>query len=281
MCSTIRKRTRALRRRCAPLASSFGDGLVAVDGEQHKRQRRAVGPGFSTSVINGMMRAFRDLTEKLAARRHKSCDGAPSGSGINAYGDFEKLFMDIIGETGFQYKFGSLEGHRSELEAAFVDVTQHAATGSLYSLLRSQFPSVETLGHWFVREQIKLNRLRRTIQHVSIRLLKNARAHFEASGGEKLKSRRKDILALLVQANLQEDATHRLDDDEIVSIIPTLLSRGYDNNASGMAHAVMVMAQTPSTQKRLQKELLAPPPRCENWKSDWKALDSLPYLDAI
>ncbi|KAJ4159445.1 uncharacterized protein LMH87_008346 [Akanthomyces muscarius] len=268
----------------------FGDGLVAVDGEQHKRQRRAVGPGFSTSAINGMMPAFRDLTGKLAARWHKSCQDAPSSSKpdargaaieINAYGDFEKLFMDIIGETGFQYRFGSLEGHRSELEAAFVDVTHHAATGSLYSLLRSQFPIVETLGHWFVREQIELNRLRRNIQHVSMRLVKNAKAHLEANGEDNVKSKRQDILALLVQANLQEDAKHRLDDDEIVSIIPTLLSGGYDNNASAMAYAVMAMAQTPSTQTRLREELLAPPSGCENWKSDWKALDTLPYLDAM
>ncbi|OAR01840.1 hypothetical protein LLEC1_05991 [Akanthomyces lecanii] len=268
----------------------FGDGLVAVDGEQHKRQRRAVGPGFSTAAINGMMPAFRDVTEKLAARWHKSCQGAPAGSKpgarggaveINAYGDFEKLFMDIIGETGFQYRFGSLDGHRTELEAAFVDVTQHAATGSLYSLLRSQFPIVEALGHWFVREQIELNRLRRNIQQVSMRLVKNAKAHFEANGGADLKSKRKDILALLVQANLQEDAKHRLDDDEIVSIIPTLLSGGYDNNASAMAYALMAMALTPSTQTRLREELLAPPPGCTDWRNDWKALDTLPYLDAM
>lgn len=261
----------------------FGDGLVAVDGEQHKRQRRAVGPGFSSTAINGMMPAYKDLTEKLATRWRERCENdAKAGAiEINAYADFEKLFMDIIGETGFQYKFGSLDGHRSELEDAFVQVTQQAATGSLYSMLRSQFPIVEAFGHWFVREQIQLNKLRSNIQAISLQLVKNAKAHYAANGGEKGNSARKDILGLLVKSNLQEDSKHRLSDDEIVSIIPTLLSGGYDNNASALAYALLAMATAPSTQTRLREELLAPPPGCENWQDDWKALDALPYLDAM
>ncbi|KAJ3472229.1 hypothetical protein NLG97_g11169 [Lecanicillium saksenae] len=189
--------------------------------------------------------------------------------------------MDIIGESGFQYKFGSLDGHRTELEAAFVNVTQQAATGSLYSVLRSQFPIVQTLGNWFVHEQIKLNKLRANIQNISMQLVHNAKAHFAANGWDKGGSKRKDILGLLVQSNLQEEAKHRLSDEEIVSIIPTLLSGGYDNNASAMSYALLAMAQTPSTQSRLREELTSPPLNCSNWQNDWKALDSLPYLDAM
>ncbi|OAA74001.1 Cytochrome P450 [Cordyceps fumosorosea ARSEF 2679] len=270
----------------------FGDGLVAVDGDQHKRQRRAIGPGFSSTAIDSMLPVFAALTEKLAKRWYRAL-GSPSLEAksaanetrraieVNAYGDFENLFMDMIGESGFQYRFGSLEGHRSELEAAFVEVAQAATTGSLYSLLRSQLPLVETFGHWFVREQMHLDQLKQNIRTISLRLVENAKAHFQYTGADEKVSGRRDILGLLVQSNLAADAKHRLEDDEIVSIIPTLLSGGYDNNASAMSYAVMAMAQTPSTQKRLREELLAPPSGCEDWKSSSKALEKLPYLDAM
>ncbi|KAK2594204.1 hypothetical protein QQS21_008093 [Conoideocrella luteorostrata] len=267
----------------------FGDGLVAVDGHQHRRQRRAVGPGFSSNAVEGMVPVFIDTAEQLAERwaenlRNQSVESklSPGGDGKrvverNVYSDFEKLSMDIIGEAGFQYKFKSLEGHRSELEAAFVDVTQHAATGSLYAALRSHFPFVQSIGNWLSKEQIQLNRLRHNIETISMRLVKNAKDQVQGQKG----SRRKDILGLLVQSNLSEDPKHRLDDEEIVSMIPTLLSGGYDNNASAMSYAVMALAQTPLKQERLRQELLTPPKGSESWKTDSKALESLPYLDAV
>lgn len=282
----------------------FGDGLVGVDGAQHKRQRRVVGPAFTATAVEGMAHIFYNMAEKLASRWERRLQWderitpqetifeTPLQLEINAYHEFECLSLDIIGLSGFQYDFKSLDGQRSQLESAFVNVTQSAATGSVYSALRSQFPWVEKLGHYLSSEQKELDRHKRNIRAISKQLVQDAKDNLtrevalgKAAADEKLDntptSRNRDILSLLIQANTMADATDRIPEEEIISMIPTFLSGGYDNNASEMSYAVYGLATWPQVQHRLREELRNPPAGCEEWRADLKALDKLPYLDAV
>ncbi|GME39689.1 uncharacterized protein J7T55_002997 [Neofusicoccum parvum] len=270
----------------------FGEGLVGVDGTQHKRQRKVVGPAFSNVAVEGMAPIFYQMAAKLVQRWGNQLAGDRNLNGtteINAYSEFEALSMDIIGLAGFKYDFKSLEGRRSELEAAFVNVTKSAATGSAYSSLRSQFPFIGTLGHFLSKEQKQLDHHKANIHEISKRLVEDAKSrllqdneranHGDNKGG--MESRSKDILTLLVQSNLSADIKDRLPAEEITSMIPTFLSGGYDNNASVMSYAVYGLARSPQTQSRLREELLHPPPELEDWRDNLKSLEKLPYLDSV
>ena len=46
----------------------FGDGLVAVDGAQHRKQRKVLGPAFTTAAVDGMMPVFYDVAQRLVER---------------------------------------------------------------------------------------------------------------------------------------------------------------------------------------------------------------------
>lgn len=266
----------------------FGEGLVGVDGARHKRQRKVVGPAFSSTAIDGMAPTFYSMAERLASNWEARLS-RDTPFETNAYQDFEALSIDIIGQAGFKYEFKSLQGKRSDLEAAFVNVTQSAATGSMYASLRAQFPFVGKIGHFLSREQIKLDRHKRDIEKISEKLVQGAKSTMKQSGpglAEKLEHNHqshmgRDILTLLVRSNMSSDVKDRLPEKEIVSLIPTFLSGGYDNNASAMSYAVYGLAHSPEAQTRLRDELLHPPGDCSDWRSSLRALDSLPYLDAV
>lgn len=89
-------------------------------------------------------------------------------------------------------------------------------------------------------------------------------------------------LSLLVRANnTMAEARDRIPEDEVVSMIPTFLSGGYDNNASQMSYAAYALAHSPQAQHRLRDELRSPHSGGEAWRTDVKALERLPYLDAV
>ncbi|KAJ0122484.1 hypothetical protein J7T55_002997 [Diaporthe amygdali] len=264
----------------------FGEGLVGVDGPQHKRQRKVVGPAFSSVAVDGMAPVFFLMAEKLANNWKTRFSGRKVFE-TNAYRDFEALSMDIIGLAGFKYDFKSLQGQRSQLEAAFVNVTKSAATGSAYASLRAQFPLIGALGHFLSKEQIQLDRYKSDIEDISKKLVQGARSRIKQpserldEAGDHRSPRNRDILTLLVQSNLSSDEKDRLPEEEIVSMVPTFLSGGYDNNAAVMSYAVYGLAHFPETQDRLRDELLHPPKECSSWRDSLRALDRLPYLDAV
>ncbi|KAG8157996.1 hypothetical protein KVR01_012268 [Diaporthe batatas] len=264
----------------------FGEGLVGVDGAQHKRQRKVVGPAFSSTAVDGMAPTFYCMAERLASNWEARLS-RDTRFETNAYQDFEALSIDIIGQAGFKYEFKSLRGERSDLEAAFVNVTKSAATGSVYASLRSQFPMIGALGHFLSREQIQLDSHKGDIEKISEKLVQCAKSTMKQSGpgpAEKHSPQThqgRDILTLLVQSNMSSDVKDRLSEKEIVSLIPTFLSGGYDNNAAAMSYAVYGLACFPETQARLRDELLHPPSAFSGWRDSLRALDSLPYLDAV
>jgi cytochrome P450 len=45
--------------------SQLGRGLLTADGDDHKRQRRIISPGFSSIKIKEYAEIFRDCTEKV------------------------------------------------------------------------------------------------------------------------------------------------------------------------------------------------------------------------
>ncbi|GKT47882.1 cytochrome P450 monooxygenase fum15 [Colletotrichum spaethianum] len=262
----------------------FGDGLVAVDGEQHRRQRKVIGPALTSAAVEGMAAIFYEKSHILADRWTQKLPSTANQETkcmeINAYREFEALSLDIIGTAGFQHDFHSLSGQRSELEDALVNVAKSAATGSIYSSLRSHFNWFGTLGSLFSQEQKTLDKYKRHVRRISKDLVENAKRRIQMQDGDET-ARARDILSLIVKSNISTTGGARLDDDEVVSMVPTFLLGGYDNNASEMSYALFALTNFPETQRRLRKELICPPPDNRDWQENFRSLERLPYLDAI
>jgi cytochrome P450 len=52
----------------------LGRGLIAADGASHKRQKKAIAPGFTSVKIREYTSAFYDCAHKVRLRKRSSND---------------------------------------------------------------------------------------------------------------------------------------------------------------------------------------------------------------
>jgi cytochrome P450 len=106
-----------------------------------------------------------------------------------------------------------------------------------------------------------------------------------------------------VKADLLNDPSMRLSDDELVDQCSTFLLAGSDSVSAALAWSLYLLAQHPEMQTRLRDEILSseiflenqlfdtdadiesdsrtPPPSYYTPEERWAALDALPYLNGI
>ncbi|TFK67144.1 cytochrome P450 [Pluteus cervinus] len=184
------------------LSQIVGSGVLVVEGEKHKQQRRVMNPAFGAAQI-------RELTEIFVAKSVQLRDAwaveiaKQGGSGkIEALGWLSKATLDIIGLAGFSYDFDNL-----------------------------------------------------------------------AAG------KRRDLLSLLVRANMSKDVpeSQRMSDEDVLDQVPTFLVAGHETTSTGTTWALYALCRDQEIQRKLREELLSVP--TENPTMD--ELNALPYLDAV
>ncbi|KAG8887908.1 hypothetical protein FRB99_004187, partial [Tulasnella sp. 403] len=100
----------------------------------------------------------------------------------------------------------------------------------------------------------------------------------EKLGGNYVKS--KDMLSLLIQANMLENSANRLSDEDLLTQISTLLFAGSDTTSMGLCWALYFLSLNQDIQQKL-REALAPYTHESPSPADQTALLSLPYLDHV
>ncbi|EIW78252.1 cytochrome P450 [Coniophora puteana RWD-64-598 SS2] len=257
-----------------------GQGLLRVRGEQHKNQRRIMNPAFGplqlrelTPIIFDKVNLMRDLWF-----REVPAGGKPVT--LNALSWLSKAALDIIGLAGFHYRFNSLnpEGKPNELNAAFsaVFAASLGSFGSVNTFVRGMFPILDAV--FPDNRRLKVMEARKTMAHVGNQLLAESKSQFSSEndkGGEKVKAR--DLLSLLVKANMSQDGGRHLTDDELSGQIPTFLVAGHETTSTATTWALFSLTQHPAVQSKLRDE-------CLTLSTDTPTMDelnALPYLEAV
>jgi hypothetical protein len=138
--------------------------------------------------------------------------------------------LDIIGLAGFGYNFGALSrpaDHPSELSTAFSKM--FGSNGpTLWGALEFYFPVLRNVP---TKQNRNIMQGRRVLDRIGKELLAERKlmagcvvlvcapssglSRIASSAGEKSTAR--DLLSLLVRANMEENAAHRLSDDLVVA----------------------------------------------------------------
>lgn len=109
---------------------------------------------------------------------------------------------------------------------------------------------------------------------------KKAAVLHNASGSvEKKDVEGRDLLSLLIKSNMATDIpdSARMNDEEILSQVPTFLVAGHETTSTGVAWALFALAGHPVAQNTLRAELLEYPTD----QPTMEQLNSLSYLDAV
>jgi len=72
--------------------SSLGDGLITVDGEDHRRERRRLQPLFSSERI-------RAYASDMAAEAERATGGWRDGQSIDVWREMQRLALAVVGRT--------------------------------------------------------------------------------------------------------------------------------------------------------------------------------------
>jgi len=270
------------------LASLLGEGLLVVEGDKHRQERKIMNPAFGYAQIRELTEIFvdksiqlRDIWSSNIAKNAKVVGSVP----IDVLSWLSRTALDIIGLAGFNYKFDTLntEEKPNELSEAFQTVFQTNTELTFVLVLRNMFPFLRIFPS---NRDEKEAQARKVMKRIGTELLRESQAAVTAAntsdkGGsvEKKSIQSRDLLSLLVRANTATDLpdNQRLDDADVLAQVPTFLVAGHETTSTATTWALYALTQDQTVQAKLRNELLS----VSTSNPTMDELNALPYLDYV
>ncbi|KAK4935907.1 hypothetical protein LTR10_023119 [Elasticomyces elasticus] len=257
------------------LARVLGNGLVVVEGDVHKFQRKHIQPSFNFRHIKELYPIFWrksiDVVERIKADLFDEVSKTPPGvSELSFWAP--KVTLDLIGIAGIGRDFHTVIHNEDELAQTYEKIMEPKfEIFLLFSLTvlgaRWAMKILPTnVDRWLTLQTDKLRHLCRQFVVDKKRLMK-------ISGEESA-----DLLSKLIQSN-------NFSDDELVDQVLTFLAAGHETTSSTFEWATYLLARHPEIQSRLRKEIREHlPPGISPDSEDidlGEILESMPILNGV
>ncbi|KAI0642567.1 cytochrome P450 [Trametes meyenii] len=261
----------------------LGAGLLSVLGDAHRKQRKMLTPVFSAKHLRDLTPIFYEVTDRLVKAISQRVHNAPQT--IDMLEWMGRTALEIIGQAGMGHSFDPLvsDAASDPFTLAAKDFLPLSFTPEMM-LVRQASPLLTKLGPAWLRRWIvdhipiartqKLKEVVDTLHKTSVRIIGEKKAAInkgEYGAG-------KDIMSVLLQANMAADETERLPDEQIVGQINTLLFAATDTTSHIMAQVLQLLAENPDAQDKVRREVLE---AGGGHLISYDKLHSLPYLDAV
>ncbi|KAK7439362.1 hypothetical protein VKT23_017586 [Stygiomarasmius scandens] len=244
----------------------FGRAIVWAEGETHQRHRKALNPAFSASQLKTFLSLFQRSTSRLADKWQTELFAQSKDSKvINISRWLPRVTLDVIGESAFDYKFGALEEEDNKLASIlrhlFDDSTAISKQSMFLRAVRRMLPWDPTFHNPFqpdkpvilTREDKRFNSWLEASKDAARDILKKK----VESGNSGVEEGDKDILSVLVRSNQLSDPGKRLDDEEVLSQMATIILAGHETTASTTTWILYELARHPEHQKKVREEIEA------------------------
>ncbi|KAF8202623.1 cytochrome P450 [Mycena galopus ATCC 62051] len=253
----------------------LGQGLLALEDEEHTKLRKIMSPAFGPSQVRELTQLFVDKAVELSEVWAQQPQDNAGWARIDVLAGLKGMTLDVIGLAGFNYRFNSLDTHKEPtvLGEAFRQLAEAPPPAmSVTGLLRARFPFLRPI----VPIPRQMRTARKTMDSIGMQLIQDAKK--EVTLAEK-GSERKDLLSLLVRSNMSENVSEsqRLSDDVIVAQLPTFFVAGHETTSTATTWALYALAVHPEVQATLRAEL-------QTMGTDNPSLDTLnglPYFDKV
>ncbi|ESK88803.1 cytochrome p450 [Moniliophthora roreri MCA 2997] len=202
-----------------------GLGILIVEHDEHKKQRRLMNRAFEPAQIRGLTKVFLDKSMELRDAWADTIGDDGTGR-VDGMKWLSRMTLDVIGKAGFNYDFNSLQGEPNELNVAYSEVFKSGASQmTLPVLLKILFPVLRLLPE----SNTAIRRAQRTITRIGKQLVADSKVALsvDAKGA-------RDLLTLLVHSNTSTDlpASQRLSDDGVLAQIPMFLAAGHETTST-------------------------------------------------
>ncbi|KAK0207525.1 cytochrome P450 [Armillaria fumosa] len=263
------------------LSDTFvGPGIATVEGSEHQRQRKILGPAFATSQLRLFLDIFQACALKLI---EKTNEYVGEGKEINVLQWTSKVALDIIGITAFRYKFNALNDGETELMAALNNVLSESQMWPkkweiLFMALRRILPN------WIL---FLLERLP-TRAGARLKWFKDVSAKVSRPIFEKQLTKvandpdpsDKDIVNVLAISHLADDPKKKMSDQEIDSQLATFIAAGQLTTAGTMAWLLYELSRHPEVQTKVREEIAIAKSKALGALA-WDDYDGMAWLNAV
>ncbi|TBU28038.1 cytochrome P450 [Dichomitus squalens] len=267
--------------------ATLGPGLLATTGDVHRRQRKMLNPAFNINHMREMIPIFYDVTHKLRKAIRIAVQDGPKE--VNLVDWMGRTALELMGQAGLGYSFDplteeSLDSYGSAIKSFIPAIYSIVIWIQLWPYVEWMVPKAlgkrlaEKLPHKAFQ---RLCTLVNTMHERSVAIY-NAKKAALAKGDEGAKQlfrEGKDLMSILLRANMAADETDRLADDELIGQMSTLTIAAMDTTSNALSLTLHQLAKHPEAQSKLRQEIM----RAQSGGMDlsYNDLIELPYLDAV
>ena len=225
------------------IAKEMGfDGLFTVNGEQWRRQRPMVMPGFGPAHVKSYFPALVRITQRFAGRWQRA---AAAGETIDLQADLMRYTVDVTAGLAFGVDINTLESDREVIQSHLDKVFP-----ALFRRLLSQFP----YWRWFKLPADRalaghLRELHRAVEG----FIAMARSRMEADPS--LRARPANLIEAMIAARDIEGSG--LHDADVAGNVLTMLLAGEDTTANTLAWMIYLLKRHPKALQRARDEVRA------------------------
>ncbi|GCE23525.1 cytochrome P450 [Dictyobacter kobayashii] len=233
----------------AGLKQFLGDGLLTIDGDFHRQQRRLVQPAFHRHRVDNYADTMIQFTQEMVA-------GWQVGTVVDMAQEIQRLTLRIILKTLF-----NIDSHAeaARLGRAFTDVIDAPRPAvSVFERLRCINLPFTAYGKSVQGEQL--------IKTFVARLIQERRA----SGGDV-----GDVLSMLLAA---DDKGITMSDQQIHDHVLTFVAAGHETAQNTLSWTFYLLSQHPDIYSKLKAELQTVLAGRTPTLAD---LPNLPYLEGV
>ncbi|EIM84926.1 cytochrome P450 [Stereum hirsutum FP-91666 SS1] len=269
-------------------AAIFGLGLLSTLGEHHRRQRKLLNTVFSIKHMRYMLPTFYKISDQLVDVLQDKL--ASRSAEIDVLEWNTRVALELIGQGGLGYSFNSLdENSENRYSSALKNLIP---TTTKLNVFRQLFPWVSDLGTTTMRRWVarnipwpdfnRLAYLTDIIDETSREILGSKMAALEKGDDAVVHQvgEGRDILSVLLKANMEASEQDRLPEEEILGQISTLTFAAMDTTSSALSRILHLLSQRQELQERLRAELVDAR-KAADGNLDYEHLMGLPFLEAV
>ncbi|EFI26780.1 hypothetical protein CC1G_15703 [Coprinopsis cinerea okayama7 len=285
----------------------FGKGLLSTFGDQHRKQRKMLNPAFSIAHLKELVPVFHHVSQKLREGiKQQLAEGkdevrtidpdrchyrltSDDHTQIDILSWSTRTALELIGQSGLGYSFDTLESDTPEhpFSTAIRGFAQLLNTFTISRFV--VLPLVHDLFTPSIRRFVvdilpwpRLHRLRDmidTMHNTCVQIFEDKKRGI-LEGSQDAKDG-KDIISILMRANMSASETDRLPDSELLAQLSTLTFAAMDTTSNTTARLIHTLASNPTIQSQLRSELLNAKANVDGRDLTYEELDQLPLLDAV
>ncbi|KAI0079854.1 cytochrome P450 [Panus rudis PR-1116 ss-1] len=268
----------------------LGRGLLAVQGNHHKRQRKMLNPVFSAKHMKGLTPLFYQVARKVQSGVEKEVKDGPADVDIFVW--LGRAALELIGQGGLGYSLDPLlSGKPSPLGDALKSFLPTMARIGWMQMLGAPLRRVTTsglrqrLGEWVPSKRLHdAKRMTDTIDLHSRKIYESKKQALLAGDDAVTHEfqEEKDIMSILLKANVEAAEGDRLPEDEVLGQIALLVLAATDTTTNSLTQIMQLLAKHQDVQDKLRSEIVDAIRQNDGDRDlPHDVVVNLPYMDAI